>query len=68
MKVIAIKSFVGTDGNGKKHRIQSGDELELPPGTDWLKAGLVEPVEGAPAPARRTKATSEKAVNREKRG
>ncbi len=42
MKVKAIRSFVGTDGSGAKHRHQVGDVFDLPKGVDWLKAGFVE--------------------------
>jgi hypothetical protein len=41
MQVKALVSFV-SNLNGKKYRVQAGDELELPKGADWLAAGLVE--------------------------
>lgn len=43
MTVKAVKSFAGMAGN-KKYRVTEGDVFDLPSGTDWLKAGLVEPV------------------------
>ena len=45
MKVRALIGFVSTI-DGVKHRIQEGDEFDLPKGADWLSAGLVELVEG----------------------
>lgn len=45
MRVKATRSFVGSDGNGHKHRVQVGQELDLPPGTDWLTKGFVVAVE-----------------------
>lgn len=43
MQVKARISFVSTI-DGKKYRVQAGDELELPDGADWLRAGLVTAV------------------------
>ena len=43
MKVKVLIGFVSTI-EGIKYRVQAGDELELPKGADWVKAGLVEPV------------------------
>lgn len=67
MKVKVLISFVGFDGSGTKHRLNEGDEIELPFGTDWVKAGFVEPIE-AEAPANRKKtAASKSAGERETR-
>lgn len=44
MKVKAVKSFAGTDGDGNPVSIGMGDVFELPEGVDWLQAGLVVPV------------------------
>jgi len=44
MKVKALVSFVGTTGKGKKIkkvRAQPGDIVDMQPGTDWIKAGIV---------------------------
>ena len=41
MKVIALKSFGGTEYGS----YSTGDIFELPEGVDWLKAGLVRPLE-----------------------
>lgn len=57
MKVKALIGFVGTVA-GTKHRVQAGDELEMPKGADWLDAGLVEQV----TPAKRTKKRGSKAT------
>ena len=64
MKVRALKSFVGSDGNKRKYRIEVGQEFDLPPGTNWLEAGFVEPVE---IDLRET-AVSQAAKGRKKRG
>lgn len=48
MKVKALISFVGYDGNGNKHRVQAGDEFELPTGVDWLEKKLVESISQVP--------------------
>lgn len=45
VKVKAIKSFVGKGPNGIKYRQEAGDVFDLPEGTDWIKAGLVAPVD-----------------------
>ena len=42
MRVRALKSFV----DGKYGRHSKGDKFEIPSGADWVKAGLVEIVEG----------------------
>ena len=58
MKVRALVGFVATI-DGVKYRAQAGDELLLPDGADWLRAGLVEKV----APPVKTKtATRRKKV------
>lgn len=44
MRVRAVKSFAGQDGDGNHVSVGMGDEFELPLGVDWLQAGLVEPV------------------------
>lgn len=44
MKVKALVSFVGYDGQGTKHRVSQGDEFELPAGVDWLEKGLAAAV------------------------
>lgn len=41
MRVRVVKSFV----DGKYGRKSRGAEFEMPDAVDWLKAGLVEPVE-----------------------
>ena len=49
MKVKVLKSFAGYHGEGADRKFISAgmnDIIELPEGTDWLKAGLVEPVKG----------------------
>lgn len=46
MKVRAVKSFGGSTADGRYH-VSAGDEFELPAGVDWLRAGLVVPVETA---------------------
>lgn len=45
MKVKALVSFAGEAGTHA-----AGDEFELPEGVDWLRAGLVAPVEPEPEP------------------
>lgn len=45
MKVRALTSFVGYDGEGKKWRVSEGDEFDLPAGVDWLEKGLVTEAE-----------------------
>ncbi len=40
MKVVALISFVSRI-DGKKYQPDAGDELDMPKGADWLKAGLV---------------------------
>lgn len=45
VKVRAIKSFVGKGPDGIKYRANEGDVLEVPEGTDWIRAGLVVAVE-----------------------
>lgn len=44
MRVQAQISFVGYDGTGQKHRVSAGDDLDLPPGVDWLDKKLVIPM------------------------
>ncbi len=41
MKVIALTSFVARI-DGVKYRPDKGEELEMPKGADWIKAGLAE--------------------------
>lgn len=48
MLVRGVRSFVATEA-GKKYRVSMGQILELPLDADWLRAGLVEAVEPAPA-------------------
>lgn len=43
MKVEVLIGFVSTI-QGVKYRAQAGDVLEMPPGADWVKAGLVSPL------------------------
>lgn len=62
MKVRALTSFAGVDINGTPHSIAAGAEFELPPGVDWVQAGLVVPVDTEPE-----QATSKRASKREKR-
>ena len=50
MLVRAVKSFGGLGPHGRIH-VSSGQVFELPEGVDWLKAGLVVPVEGQPESA-----------------
>lgn len=64
MRVRALKSFVGSDGNKRKYRIEVGQEFDLPDGTNWLSAGFVEPVEID----NRETAISQAAKGRKKRG
>lgn len=45
MKVRAIRSFVGKGPDGIKYRHEEGNIFELPEGSDWIRAGLVVPVE-----------------------
>lgn len=60
MRVRVIKAFVArVDGN--TFRGTEGQEIELPKGVDWLKAGFVEPVES------KETATSKRAKSRETR-
>jgi hypothetical protein len=67
MRVKALKAFVARV-NGKSHSVVLGQELDLPPGVNWVEEGLVQPVDGQTTPAkRRTKATSKKASSRSKR-
>lgn len=54
MRVIARTGFVATH-DGKKYRVQAGDEIEMPAGADWLACELVEAVETGKKPAKRTK-------------
>lgn len=44
IRVRVLRGFVGRDLNGKRVRGVVGDEFDLPPGVDWLRAGLVEAV------------------------
>lgn len=57
MKVRALTTFGGANDKGRYH-VSAGDEFELPEhGADWIRAGLVEPVETAMmAPAEGRKA------------
>lgn len=56
MIVRCVQSFVGTwPITGEKRSIGMNDVFELPPGTDWLNAGLVEPIEKQPETAARAK-------------
>ncbi len=50
MKVIALKSFISRI-DGKKYRPSEGDELNMPKGADWIKAGLVRKKGTAKKPA-----------------
>lgn len=59
MKVKALVSFVSTLDN-VKHRIQAGQEFDLPKGADWLGAGLVELVEPEEKPAAKKPAKKKK--------
>jgi glycosyltransferase involved in cell wall biosynthesis len=56
MKVKAKVSFVGYDLKGTKHRIELGQEFDLPLGVDWLDKGLVMPVQAEEKPAKKSKA------------
>lgn len=47
MRVRAVKSFIAYLPDGSKQRVQYGQELDLPRGVDWLKAGFVVPVRQA---------------------
>jgi len=44
MKVKALKGFTHFKPDGDWIMVQPGQELEMPKGADWLKAGLVVPV------------------------
>lgn len=46
MKVRALTTFGGHDGKTHTHH-SKGEVFELPDGVDWLRAGLVEPIETA---------------------
>lgn len=41
MTIVAVRSFVAVLPDGQRVHVCEGDELVLPPGVDWLKAGLV---------------------------
>jgi hypothetical protein len=43
LRVKALKSF-GARVGGENYHVSLGQELDLPAGADWLKAGLVAPV------------------------
>lgn len=45
MKARVLVSFVGTAG-ARKIRGVEGQIIDVPPGTDWVRAGLVEPLPG----------------------
>lgn len=66
MKGKVIKSFAGRDAQGNRVSYGQGDVIEIPPGVDWVKAGLIEPIQakGKPAAKRRKKATVETAETR----
>lgn len=65
MLVRAVKSFGGVGPWGRMH-VSEGQIFELPYGSDWLRAGLVVAVEGAPESAMMASAAPrhEKAGNR----
>lgn len=44
MKVVALRSFAARFG-GRLYKAARGDVLQMPKGTDWVAAGLVEPVD-----------------------
>ena len=52
MKVKALRSFVGTTGDGQTMSVNKGSVFALPAGVDWLEAGFVEPIE-KPKPKRK---------------
>lgn len=47
-KQTALRSFVA-HVDGRTYRVQEGDEIEVPNGVDWEKAGFVEPAPKAKA-------------------
>ena len=51
MKVKALTTFGGTDAIGNHVHVSAGDVFELPPGVDWINAGLVEPITPEPEAA-----------------
>ncbi len=71
MRVVALNSFVGRDALGNKHRIEVGQEFDLPPGVDWVTAGLATPVALTPTLSQGERevgqAVSKRAGKREKR-
>lgn len=69
MKVKVIKSFAGRDAQGNRVSHGQGDIIDLPPGVDWVRAGLVEPIKaGQPAAKKRETGVNKKATKRVKRG
>lgn len=50
-KQTALRSFVA-HVDGRTYRVQEGDEIDVPDGVDWEKAGFVEP---APKPKAKAK-------------
>ena len=62
IRVHAVRSFVSIVG-GVKWSVPKGKELDMPPGADWLKAGLVVPVRTTPVKTA-VIAPREKAVTR----
>ncbi len=48
MKVRCVRSFAALVGK-KRYTISEGASFTLPDGVDWIKAGLVVPVETATA-------------------
>lgn len=51
MLVRVVRSFVGKLPNGETFVGSMGAVVDLPPGTDWLAAGFVVPVEDGPESA-----------------
>jgi len=69
MKVKVLRSFTAFVGENSVSGSQ-GQELEMPDGADWVKAGLVEPLEESDAEAekaeKKAKAEAEKAEKKAK--
>jgi hypothetical protein len=60
MKVIALISFVSRI-DGQAYRANEGDELEMPKGADWVKAGLAKKKPAARKKAKPKESASVKA-------
>lgn len=61
-KQTALRSFVA-HVDGRTYRVQEGDEIDVPDGVDWEKAGFVEPAPKAAAKPKRKRKTAAKKVS-----